>query len=129
MCVQNTHLYVFCVGTGGLVVVVEGQPLLSTPSYVNRITETQRLSASLPFAQSLFLENKEQRSEGFHIMQCPTTDWVETMSGVGATGVDVMVRLCACLSVCVLFSLFLFPLSSLFSRAFSHKVMELSHTH
>eukprot|EP01087_Luapelamoeba_hula_P012413 TRINITY_DN3460_c0_g1_i3.p1 TRINITY_DN3460_c0_g1~~TRINITY_DN3460_c0_g1_i3.p1 ORF type:complete len:927 (+),score=96.57 TRINITY_DN3460_c0_g1_i3:1250-4030(+) len=78
------------VDRGGTVVVPEGTALLSTPSYINEIVNTQIVEPSLLYGQS-FVVGPDTRIGRFHVMQCPTHHWVETITGLGATGVEIIV--------------------------------------
>ncbi len=77
------HLTRWIVGAGGTVVVAENAELLSAPAYAQGVLGEQPARASLAYGQ--FLE-----TTGFHIMETPTDHWVETLTGLGATGVEMV---------------------------------------
>jgi len=69
---------------GGTVVIPENSPLLTNPLFLEPLLG----GVSLPPAS---LEYGERFSKpGFHVMQSPTAHAVETLTGLGATGVEVM---------------------------------------
>jgi len=74
------------VNSGGSVVMGQHDALLRSPGYLNTLFTTATLSPTLDYAQRM------QRA-GFHIMQSAVDQWSETLSGIGATGVDVVVAL------------------------------------
>lgn len=74
------------VGAGGLVVVPENSRLLATSDYkVNLLTQSS-VQPSLAYGE-------HARQAGFHIMETPTKHWVETMTGLAATGVELILAL------------------------------------
>lgn len=76
------------VGAGGTVVVPENSILLSQPSYQGGTYGTEVPQPSLAYAQRLAFADDPS---GFHIMQTPTEHWVETIVGLGATGVELVI--------------------------------------
>ncbi len=70
------------VGAGGTVVVPHNSPLLSSEAYLHLTLGTHSLEPSLAYGQ-------KARTAGFHIMETPTDHWVETLTGLGATGVEI----------------------------------------
>jgi hypothetical protein len=70
------------VGVGGTVVVPHNSSLLSPGPYLESTLGTQPLEPSLAYGQAA-------GSPGFHIMETPTDHWVETLTGLGATGVEI----------------------------------------
>ena len=69
-------------GAGGTVVVPHNSPLLSSEAYLHLTLGTHSLEPSLAYGQ-------RARTAGFHIMETPTDHWVETLTGLGATGVEI----------------------------------------
>ncbi len=73
------------VNGGGTVVIPQHDPLLTNP--FNRFTQTLGLSAdsspSLAYGQPA-------TQAGFHIMATPAHDWNETLTGLGATGIELI---------------------------------------
>jgi hypothetical protein len=89
-------------GVGGTVVVPQNQSaLLTSPGYLKKVptydsfSSVTACSAHQVVAHQLVDAslNYGQRpaSGGFHIMQTPTRHYVETLTGLGATGVEIIV--------------------------------------
>jgi altronate dehydratase len=74
------------VGAGGMVVVPENSGLLSTPAYSENVLTASNVQPSLPYGE-------HARHNGFHIMETPTKHWVETVTGLAATGVELIIAL------------------------------------
>jgi altronate dehydratase len=72
------------VAAGGAVVVPQNAGLLSTPVYLTATLGAQPAIPTLAYGAPM-------PTTGFHIMETPTAHWVETLTGLGATGVDVIV--------------------------------------
>jgi altronate dehydratase len=70
------------VGAGGTVVVPHNSPLLSSDAYLQSTLGLHSLEPSLAYGQ-------KAKTSGFHIMETPTDHWVETLTGLGATGVEI----------------------------------------
>jgi altronate dehydratase len=72
------------VGAGGTVVVPQHAGLLTASQpYLTRTLGDQPVKPSLAYGQRL-------PAAGFHIMETPSTHWVETLTGLGATGVELI---------------------------------------
>ena len=71
------------VAQGGTVVVPDKLGPVNDANYNNAILPQGVPSTSLAYAQ-------RAENAGFHIMEAPSAHWVETLSGLGATGVDVV---------------------------------------
>lgn len=71
------------VGAGGTVVVPSGAGLLQSPVYLEEVLGEQAPAPSLAHGQPF-------ENPGFYIMDAPTEHWVETLTGLGATGVELM---------------------------------------
>ncbi|HEX2180914.1 MAG TPA: UxaA family hydrolase [Rubrobacteraceae bacterium] len=71
-------------GAGGTVVVPERAAVLSSPVFLDAVLGDRAVPNTLSYGQ------QAQRA-GFHVMEAPTDHWVETATGLGATGVEVMV--------------------------------------
>lgn len=72
------------VGAGGTVVVPETASLLTSAAYLDDVLATPSpVAASLAYGQAT-------PASGLHIMEAPTDHWVETLTGLGATGVEIM---------------------------------------
>ncbi|MDQ0199357.1 UxaA family hydrolase [Neobacillus ginsengisoli] len=74
------------VGAGGTVVVPENSELLSKPAYKDNLLAVPNVQPSLAYGE-------HARNTGFHIMETPTEHWVETITGLAATGVELMIAL------------------------------------
>ena len=73
------------VGAGGTVVVTENAGALAAHDFVRATLGAQGSAGpTLAYGQRF-------ASAGFHVMQTPTRHWVETLTGLGATGVAVIV--------------------------------------
>jgi altronate dehydratase len=72
------------VGAGGTVVLPSNSPLLSSSSaYRDATVGSASPEPSLAYGQ-------KANKPGFHVMETPTDHWVETLTGIGATGVEVL---------------------------------------
>ncbi len=71
------------VGAGGTVVVPHNSALLASTTYLEATLGARTLEPSLAYGQ-IAVES------GFHIMETPTDHWVETLTGIGATGVEIL---------------------------------------
>jgi altronate dehydratase len=75
------------VGAGGMVVVPENSGLLSVPAYRENVLATpSAVPPSLAYGEHAKLN-------GFHLMETPTGHWVETVTGLAATGVELLIAL------------------------------------
>jgi altronate dehydratase len=72
---------------GGTLVVPENSRLLSSPDYLAGTIDTGTALPTLAYGQSLHTASS---ATGFHIMETPTAHWTETLTGLGATGVEVI---------------------------------------
>ncbi|RMF85784.1 MAG: altronate hydrolase, partial [Nitrospinota bacterium] len=77
------HLTRYIVGAGGSVVVPENAPFLRSSLYVRTVLAEEKVYPTLAYGESL-------REPGLHIMETPTDHTMETLTGLGATGVEVM---------------------------------------
>ena len=80
------HLTQTIAGVGGTVVVPANATFLTSPVYVAHTLDDHpqaSLRNTLSYGQSI-------TEPGFHIMEAPTDHVVETLTGLGATGVDLM---------------------------------------
>jgi altronate dehydratase len=71
------------VGAGGTVVVPETAVMLTSPVYLERVLGDLVVKNTVAYGQAV-------REPGFHVMEAPTNHWVETATGLGATGVEIM---------------------------------------
>ena len=70
-------------GSGGTVVVPERAAFLSSPVYLEAVLGDQSVENTLAYGQAA-------TKPGLHVMEAPTDHWIETATGLGATGVEVM---------------------------------------
>ena len=78
------HLTQTIAGAGGTVVVPANATFLTSPTYVaSTLGDRSQVRNTLSYGQSI-------SEPGFHIMEAPTDHIVETLTGLGATGVDLM---------------------------------------
>jgi altronate dehydratase len=82
---QLASLTRMIVGAGGLIVVPETADSHAT-NFTSLIADTTQVRPTLAYGE-------QARINGFHIMETPTTHWVETMTGLAATGVELIIVL------------------------------------
>ena len=73
---------------GGFVGVPENQAFLTCSDYMNEILNTQLVEPSLLYGQSFI-----KKGTGFHIMQCPSSHWIETLTGTTITSLSLSLSL------------------------------------
>ncbi|HWS81414.1 MAG TPA: UxaA family hydrolase [Rubrobacter sp.] len=71
--------------SGGTVVVPERAAVLSSPAYLEAVLGDLSVENTLAYGQAV-----PPGKQGLHVMEAPTDHWVETATGLGATGVEVM---------------------------------------
>ena len=71
------------VDSGGTVVVPERAAILSSPAYLEAVLGDSSVHNTIAYGQTA-------TKPGLHVMEAPTDHWVETATGLGATGVEVM---------------------------------------
>ena len=76
------HLTAAIAAAGGTVVLPSNACLLSSAAYLDNLQTSSRIKASLAYGQTT--------TPGLHVMETPTRHWVETLTGLGATGVEIM---------------------------------------
>ena len=79
---QFAFLTASVVGAGGTVVLPGTTALLSSSAFLDNLKPGLRMRASLAYGQTA--------TPGLHVMETPTHHWVETLTGLGATGVEIM---------------------------------------
>jgi altronate dehydratase len=84
--VQLAKLAVWIVSAGGTVIVPENDRLLGEAAFLTTLKLPDSPEPTLRYAC-------RPVEAGLHIMQRPSTHWSETMTGLGATGVEVMLAL------------------------------------
>ena len=70
------------VSAGGSVIVPENSALLKAPGYEEGVLYERPSGPTLAYAQ-------RPEITGFYIMETPTAHWVETLTGLGATGIEI----------------------------------------
>ncbi len=71
------------VGAGGTVIIPENSPLLGSDDFRAATFATATIAPSLDYGE--FADRP-----GLQIMATPTLHWVETLTGLGATGIDLV---------------------------------------
>ena len=71
------------VAGGGSVILTEDDPLLLDPVFVAQVLKGQAAKPTLDYAQVM-------SKAGFHVMSTPSRQWTEVLTGLGATGVEVI---------------------------------------
>ena len=71
------------VGRGGIVVTPHWSALMSSDAYLDGTVNTRSIAPSLGYGQYA-------REPGFYVMEAPSRHVVETLTGLGATGVEVI---------------------------------------
>ena len=71
-------------GAGGLVVVPGNSTLLTQAEFSQQIAGKPRLQPSLAYGQ-------QPAGPGFQVMDTPSTHWSETLTGLAATGVEIII--------------------------------------
>ena len=84
--VSLAHLAQMIVAAGGTVVVSEQDRVLVNAAFVEGVLGETAVMPTLLHAQ-------QPTSPGFHVMASPSTQWTETLTGLGATGVEVVLAL------------------------------------
>ncbi|MDE0208070.1 MAG: UxaA family hydrolase, partial [Candidatus Tectomicrobia bacterium] len=79
---QFASLTAAVVSAGGTVVLPATAALLSSPAYLDNLESGLNVQISLAYGQTA--------TPGLHVMETPTRHWVETVTGLGATGVEIM---------------------------------------
>jgi altronate dehydratase len=81
--VQLATLVGWIASAGGTVVVPEGEGLLGQAAFLNSLKLPAMAEPTLPYANRAV-------GGGLHVMERPSVHWSETLTGLGATGVEVM---------------------------------------
>ena len=68
----------------GQIVIAEHDPLLQNSTFCQQLGIDPTPAATMRFAA-------QPKGTGLHIMQTPSADWLETITGLGATGVGLMI--------------------------------------
>ncbi|HEX2729217.1 MAG TPA: UxaA family hydrolase, partial [Rubrobacteraceae bacterium] len=70
-------------GAGGTVVIPERASVLASPAFLGFVLGDQPVENTLSYGQAV-------KEPGLHVMEAPTDHWIETATGLGATGVEAM---------------------------------------
>ncbi|KAA3662263.1 MAG: altronate hydrolase [Chloroflexi bacterium] len=84
--VTLAHLTQMIVAAGGTVVIPEHDGVLATSAFVKKVLGETAVKPTLTFAQ-------QSTIPGCHVMANPSTQWTETVTGLCATGVEVVLAL------------------------------------
>ena len=71
------------VGAGGTVVVPETAAVLGSRVYLDAVLGERTVRNTLSYGRAF-------EKPGLHVMEAPTDHWIETATGLGATGVGIM---------------------------------------
>ncbi len=71
------------VSAGGTVVIPDGAAVLTSSVYLDEVLGKRAFHTSLAYGQ-------KSPGPGLYTMEAPTDHWVENLSGLGATGVELM---------------------------------------
>jgi len=77
------HFAVSIAGAGGTVVVPDNSGAITSDSFQEFITPGRNLAPTLAYGQTA-------NTPGLHVMESQTRHWVETLTGLGATGVEII---------------------------------------
>ncbi|MBP3967308.1 UxaA family hydrolase [Paenibacillus lignilyticus] len=83
---QLASLTKMIVSAGGLVVIPENSGLLAAAAFGEQLSLAPQARPSIAYGE-------HARLNGFHIMETPTTHLVETITGLAATGVELVIAL------------------------------------
>ncbi|MBD3922721.1 UxaA family hydrolase [Paenibacillus sp. PR3] len=83
---QLAQLTKMIVGAGGVVVVPENSGLLAATTFGQHLFASSQVCPSIAYGEHV-------RNNGLHVMETPTTHWVETITGLAATGVELVIAL------------------------------------
>ena len=72
------------VGAGTTVVVPENAGIFKDETFREKILGDHPLIPTLAYGQKIEIP-------GFHLLECPTNHWVESLTGLGGTGVEIIV--------------------------------------
>ena len=78
------HLIKNLVGAGTTVVIPENAEIIKNESFREKIMGDHSLKPTLAYGQKV-------EFPGFHLLECPTNHWVESLTGLGGTGVEIIV--------------------------------------
>jgi len=75
------------VSHGGTIILASNSSLLQNTAFSQELGTTD-----LPFTQAYA---QKQQKPGLHVMECPSDHWVETLTGLGATGAEIVLAFTA----------------------------------
>lgn len=71
------------VGAGGTVVIPENASLIGSAEFLGATVDQPTVAPSIDYGE-------RPAASGLHVMATPTDHWVETLTGLGATGVELV---------------------------------------
>jgi len=74
---------------GGLVVVTQNSGSLKNVVFLQTLDSSTPIN--IPVTPSIVYGQRPQGGRGFHVMQTMTDHWIENLTGLGATGVEIFV--------------------------------------
>ena len=80
-CQQAVSIVKLVTGAGGSVIVPQNSPLLESPLFCKSLFAEDHPRASLAYSAP-------PSEPGCYIMETPSNHWIETLSGLGATGIQ-----------------------------------------
>jgi altronate dehydratase len=83
-----TQLTQAIVGAGGTVIVPQPDRLLTSKQFL-KLVQPDRAPVGQPIAASLAY-GQVARKRGFHVMETLSRHWIETLTGLAATGIQIM---------------------------------------
>jgi len=75
--------------SGGYVVIPQNSGFLQNVLFLSTVDESTPISP--PVTPTLTYGQLPNKAEGLHVMQTLTDHWIETLTGVGATGVELII--------------------------------------
>ncbi|MCZ6634820.1 MAG: UxaA family hydrolase [bacterium] len=78
-----TQLTQKIVGSGGTLIVPESATLVRETDYLKTLVNQKNVQPTLPHGEAAC-------QPGFYVMENPTEHWVETLTGMGGTGVEIL---------------------------------------
>lgn len=80
------NLIQILVGAGTIVVVPENDEIIDNKTFRENILSDKARHATVDYGQEI-------KIPGFHLLDCPTNHWVESLTGLGGSGVEIIIAL------------------------------------
>jgi len=80
----------FILGCGGMVVVPQNSQLTRNNNYLSEILDECSCSMNGSVGPNIAYGQSPSNLHGFYIMETPTDHWVETLTGIGASGIEIL---------------------------------------